>query len=124
MNIRKVPRDRLRSLFGGRPIGRIAWLINVARVGNGGDGCSSRCATRMAKSVEIKKLVAPSGGLSVFDPGAYLANLEFYESDNVISEGDRNGLAQFVDFLAFLALKNRSTGWPNSVVPRSSSAFT
>lgn len=77
----------------------------------------------MTKSVKIKKVYAPSGELFEFDPGAYLNELEFYETETPINEDDRDGLAQLVHYLAFLALNYKSSAWPNSIVARPSSAF-
>lgn len=77
----------------------------------------------MCKSVKIRELKAPEADLSKFDPGCYLANLEFYETDETVSNEDRDGLAQFIHFLAFLALQSQSSHWDSSIVPRGSSAF-
>jgi hypothetical protein len=76
----------------------------------------------MANAVKIRTLTAPPTPLSEFDPGAYLSELEFYETDSPVSDEDRDGLAQFVHFLAFLALQAQSSRWPSSVVPRGSQA--
>ena len=59
-------------------------------------------------AVRIRTLVAPTPPLDEFDPGAYLSSLEFYETTDPITDADRDGLAQFVHFLAFIALKARS----------------
>lgn len=77
----------------------------------------------MNHSIKIKSLQAPDSDLTKFDPGAYLAELEFYETDEPITDQDRDGLAQFIHFLAFLALKSQSDRWRASVVPYGSSAF-
>ena len=54
--------------------------------------------------------------------GAYLSELEFYETDSPVREEDRNGLAQFAHFLAFVALRAQSSRWKSSVVPPRSHA--
>ena len=77
----------------------------------------------MTNSVKIRKLVAPEGDLTEFDPGRYLSELEFYETDEAITDEDRDGLAQFVHYLAFLALSKKSTGWPDSMIETKSTAF-
>ena len=77
----------------------------------------------MSRSVKIKRVVAPEGDLSQFDPGAFLAELEFYETDEPISDSDRDDFAQFIHLLAFIALKNRSTHWDTAHIPQTSSAF-
>jgi hypothetical protein len=76
----------------------------------------------MGNAVKIRSLVAPPTPLTEFDPGAYFSELEFYEADTLISDEDRDGLAQFAHFLAFLALQARSSRWASSVVPRGSQA--
>jgi hypothetical protein len=76
----------------------------------------------MGNTVKIRALTAPPTPLGDFDPGAYLSGLEFYKTDAPISEVDRDGLAQFVHFLAFLALKAKSSRWASSVIPQGSSA--
>jgi hypothetical protein len=76
----------------------------------------------MGNVVKIRTLMAPPTPLSEFDPGAYLSELEFYETDSPISEEDRDGLAQFAHFLAFLALQAQSSRWASSVVPQGSQA--
>jgi hypothetical protein len=76
----------------------------------------------MGNAVKIRTLTAPPTPLSEFDPGAYLSGLEFYESEAPISDEDRDGLAQFTHFLAFLALQAQSSRWESSVVPRGSQA--
>jgi hypothetical protein len=76
-----------------------------------------------ARSVRIRVLTAPEGDLSTFDPGEYLCSLEFYETDQALTEEDRDGLAQFVHFLAFLALEARSSAWQASAVGRDTSAY-
>jgi hypothetical protein len=75
------------------------------------------------KSVKIRTLSPPLGDLSVFDPGEYLASLEFYETPDVITGSDRDDLAQFVQLLAYMALQAKSTRWAASGVRRETSAF-
>ena len=70
----------------------------------------------MPHSVKIRTLPAPPAPLEEFDPGEYLGGLEFYETESEITEEDRNGLAQFVHLLAFLALQAKSSRWVSSVV--------
>ena len=77
----------------------------------------------MAKAVKIRMLTSPPAPLHEFDPGAYLGGLEFYETDAPISDKDRDALAQFAHFLAFLALQAQSSGWELSVVPQGGSAY-
>lgn len=77
----------------------------------------------MANGVKIRTLTAPPVPLTEFDPGAYLSELEFYETDSPIAEDDRDGLAQFVHRLAFLALQARSNRWASSVIPQNSPAY-
>ena len=74
----------------------------------------------MANAVKIRTLKAPPTPLTEFDPGAYLSQLEFYETDSPINEEDRNGLAQFAHYLAFLALQAKSSRWKSSMVPHNS----
>jgi hypothetical protein len=76
----------------------------------------------MGNTVKIRTLTAPPTPLTEFDPGAYLSGLEFYETDTPITEEDRDGLAQFAQFLAFLALQAQSSRWASSVVPAGSQA--
>lgn len=77
----------------------------------------------MAKGVKIRELMSPPLPLTEFDPGAYLSELEFEETDAAITEADRDGLAQFAHFLAFLALQAGSSRWASSAVPTGSSAM-
>jgi hypothetical protein len=77
----------------------------------------------MAKAVKIRAVMSPPLPLTEFDPGAYLSELEFEETDAAITEADRDGLAQFAHFLAFLALQTGSSRWASSVVPTGSSAM-
>jgi hypothetical protein len=72
----------------------------------------------MGKSVIIRELFAPPLPLSEFDPGAYLSGLEFTETEAPITEEGRDGLAQMVQFLAFLALQAKSSKWAGSTVAR------
>lgn len=76
----------------------------------------------MGNAVKIRTLTAPPTPLSEFDPGAYLSELEFYETDSPISDEERDELAQFAHFLAFLALQAQSSRWASSVVPQGSQA--
>ena len=76
----------------------------------------------MGNAVKIRTLTAPPTPLSAFDPGAYLSELEFYETDSQITDEDRDELAQFAHFLAFLALQAQSSRWASSVVPQGSQA--
>ena len=76
----------------------------------------------MGSAVKVRTLLAPPAPLAEFDPGAYLSELEFYETNSPISEKDRDGLAQFVHFLAFLALQAQSSRWASSVVPQNGHA--
>jgi hypothetical protein len=77
----------------------------------------------MRKAVKIRTLTAPPMPLSEFDPGAYLGELEFYETSESITEEDRDGLAQFTHFLAFLALEAQSSKWNSSMIPQGSLAL-
>jgi hypothetical protein len=77
----------------------------------------------LGNAVKIRTLSFPEPPLSSFDPGAYLSGLEFYETDGSITEEERDGLAQFAHFLAFLALHSKSTKWDRSVVQRRSLAY-
>lgn len=77
----------------------------------------------MGQSVKIRELTAPPEDLSAFDPGAYFSKLEFYETDDALSEDDRDGMAQLVHLLAFFALNANSPHWSASVVPPASTAF-
>jgi hypothetical protein len=77
----------------------------------------------MSKSVKIQTLTAPPLPLDDFDPGKYLSELTFVESDTAITDQDRDGLAQFAHYLAFLALKAKSTRWHDSVVDPDSLAY-
>ena len=77
----------------------------------------------MGRSPRIRELIAPQLPLTAFDPGEYLAGLEFYETNEPITDEDRDGLAQFVHFLAFLALKGQSSKWDAATVRRDTSAY-
>ena len=76
----------------------------------------------MGNAVKIRTLTAPQMPLTDFDPGAYLSELEFYETDASISDQDRDGMAQFVHLLAFLALQSSSIRWASSVVVKGGQA--
>jgi len=78
----------------------------------------------MGKSVKIRALMAPQTPLATFDPGEYLSELEFYETDSPITEEERDGLAQFAHFLAFLALKAKSSKWAGSLVRPGTLAYS
>jgi hypothetical protein len=78
----------------------------------------------MANAVKIRTLTAPPTPLTDFDPGAYLSGLEFYETDSPINDEERDALAQFAHFLAFLALKAESSRWASSVVLQGSRAYS
>jgi hypothetical protein len=73
--------------------------------------------------VKIRAIVPPQPPLSEFDPGDYLSGLDFYETDEPISEKDRGEFAQFIHFLAFLALRSGSARWDSSTIARDSTAF-
>ena len=77
----------------------------------------------MRNSVKIRTLTAPQMPLSEFDPGKYLGSLEFYETDNPLTEEDRDGLAQFAHLLAFLALDGKSTRWADSTIRPDTMAY-
>jgi len=77
----------------------------------------------MGKSVKIRALTAPDTPLSDFDPGEYLSGLEFYETDSTVTDEDRDGMAQLAHFLAFLALRGKSSKWAGSTVPRGTLAY-
>ena len=74
-------------------------------------------------AVRIRTLVAPPPPFNEFDPGAYLSTLEFYETTEPISDADRDGLAQFVHYLAFIALKARSKKWQTATIRHDTDAF-
>ena len=75
----------------------------------------------MSSSVRFRALPAPPSDLSDFDPGTYVAGLDVYDTGLVLTEPDRDGLAQFVHYVAFLALQARSSAWPGSTIPVDSS---
>jgi hypothetical protein len=77
----------------------------------------------MNRAVKIRSLAPPSEDLSTFDPGEYLAHLDFYETDAPITDEERHGLAQFAHFLAYIALRARSSRWGDSVVPTGTPAY-
>jgi hypothetical protein len=77
----------------------------------------------MANAVRIREIVAPEGDLSTFDPGRYLSGLEFYESDTPVTDADRDGLAQFVHYLGFVALRAQSSSFGSSVIRGTSTAY-
>lgn len=76
----------------------------------------------MPKAVKVRVL-APPTALNNFDPGMYLSGLKFYETDDLLTEDDRDGLAQFTHFLAFMAMEANSSKWDGSVVRRESLAY-
>jgi hypothetical protein len=75
------------------------------------------------KAVRIRTLIALTRPLNEFDPGANLSALEFCETTDPISDAERDGLAQLVHFLAFIALKHRSTKWQTAMISRGTDAF-
>jgi hypothetical protein len=77
----------------------------------------------MRNAVKIRALTTPQMPLNAFDPGEYLGNLEFYETDHPVTEEDRDGLAQFAHLLAFLALQGKSTRWAASTVQPDTMAY-
>ncbi len=70
----------------------------------------------MGGAIKIRTLTAPSTDLGSLDPGEYLGGLEFYETDEPITDEERDGLAQLTHFVAFLALEAKSTRFATSVV--------
>jgi hypothetical protein len=52
-----------------------------------------------------------------------LSGLEFAETDKPITEEDRDGLAQFTHFLAYMALNANSSKWADSIVARDTLAY-
>lgn len=76
----------------------------------------------MGNAVKIH-LLAPPTPLNDFDPGQYLSELEFYETDDLITDKDRDGLAQFAHLLAFMALQAKSSKWDGSTVRHGSLAY-
>ena len=76
------------------------------------------------RAVKIRELVAPSGDLAEFDPGAYLCSLEFYPTTEVVDETERDGLAQLVHFVGYLALQANSPAFATAVVPTESLAHS
>ena len=74
------------------------------------------------KSVKIKNVYAPEGNLLEFDPGFYISQLEFYETEEPITESDRESFANFLHYLAYLALSSGSTNWANSTIQNDSTA--
>ena len=77
----------------------------------------------MGNAVKIGTLTAPPAPLATFDPGEYMSGLDFYETDSSISDQDRDDLAQFTHFLAFIALQAKSSKWAASIVPQDSLAY-
>ncbi|MEW6304845.1 MAG: hypothetical protein AB1705_15325 [Verrucomicrobiota bacterium] len=73
--------------------------------------------------MKIRTMAAPRTPLATFDSGEYLSGLEFYETDRPIRDEDRDGLAQFTHFLAFLALQAKSSKWAVSMVRRGTLAY-
>ena len=74
------------------------------------------------KAVKIRTLLAPSGDLAELDPGEYLCSLEFYPTEEPVDEAERDGLAQLVHFVGYLALQARSPAFATAVVPTDSLA--
>jgi hypothetical protein len=72
--------------------------------------------------VKIRELTAPSGDLGAFDPGRYLCSLDFYATAEPVDDAERDGLAQLVHFVAFLALQAHSPAFATAVVPQDSFA--
>ncbi|MDV6034906.1 MAG: hypothetical protein F9B45_33410 [Phycisphaera sp. RhM] len=77
----------------------------------------------MTNVTKIRSLVAPKTPLGDFDPGAYLSSLEFYETDVPLNDMDRDGLAQFIHYLAFIALSAKSTKWKQSTIAKGTAAY-
>ena len=77
----------------------------------------------MNGATKIRRLVAPTTPLKDFDPAAYLSSLEFYETDVPLTDTDRDDLAQFIHYLAFIALNAKSTGWKHARVMKGTSAY-
>ena len=76
----------------------------------------------MTNATKIRSLVSPKTPLGDFDPGAYLSSLDFYETDVPLNDADRDGLAQFIHYLAFIALSARSTKWKESMISKGTAA--
>ena len=76
----------------------------------------------MSHAVKIRELHAPPSELTSFDPAVFLASLEFYETSSPVTDQERDDLAQFTHFLAFMALRAGSSAWPNSVISFNSTA--
>ena len=74
-------------------------------------------------SVKIRKLIPPEGDLSRLDPGGYICDLEFYETSDNITEEDREGLAELLHYLAYIALTNKSEKWASSTISKNTSAY-
>jgi hypothetical protein len=74
------------------------------------------------KAVKIRTLLAPTGDLAEFDPGEYLCGLEFYPTEEPVDDAERNGLAQLVHFVGYLALQARSPAFATAVVATDSLA--
>ena len=74
-------------------------------------------------TVKIRELRPPSLPLSEFDPGAYLAGMDFYETDEAITDEERDGLAQLVHFVAFIALQAKSTCWSTSSIAKGTTVY-
>ena len=77
----------------------------------------------MPRAMKIRELRVPSGDFRDLDPGRYLCELEFYPADESVGEGDRDGLAQMVHYLAFLSLRAGPELYEASLVPHSSTAY-
>ena len=74
--------------------------------------------------VKIRELMTPPEDLSNFDPGQYLSGLEFESTNEPIVEKDRDGLAQLVHFIAFLALQEGSPAFGTAIIPKDTTAYT
>ena len=75
-----------------------------------------------AKAMKIRELRAPPADRP-FDPAQYLTGLDFYESDDPLTEADRIGLANIVHYLAFLSLRHGDSQYNAALIPHASSAF-
>jgi hypothetical protein len=77
----------------------------------------------VANSVRFRVLPAPPSDLSGFDPGTYVSELDVVETENALTEADRDGLAQFLHYVAYLALSAGSSAWPGATIPVDSSIY-
>lgn len=82
-----------------------------------------RVDTVTSRAMKIRELRVPDLSDAAFDPGLYFSSLDFYDDAAPLTSDDKDGMAQFIHLLGYMALSSGSEAWNTSSIPKNGPAY-